>query len=293
MVRFTFLAIASVLLLTTASASAAIERRDLKIRRADDSLLTVEIYDRGAGSEDRALLIVQGSTCKTTRSLIWFDQVLERSTTRWVAVVEKDGASDTGACGPDYEAHSTEEARWYDHLLAARRLKDELHLRRHGAFQVLAVSAGGLSACAMAGATDDVGALALLSTGGGITFKEELDLLRKEDPEFAEQRRRVQSDPRLGKTWLGETNPEIWWWSVLSKRCLPLLDGYRGPVLIIHGVNDTSTPVESARTLSLGLKARGAAVTSIELPTEHELGTKTLPPAHSGIGRALDWLARN
>lgn len=271
-------------------AVAAPERRDLQIRRADDSLLTVEIYDRKAGPPDQALMVVQGSTCNTTQSLAWFDQVLREASARWVVVVAKDASSDAGVCGPGYEAHATEEARWFDHLSAARRLKQELKLRDHGAFQLLAVSAGGLTACAMAGASEDVSALALLSTGGGLTFRDELEILTKGDPKFAEQRLRIQSDPRLGKTWMGQTNPEIWWWSVLGKRCLPLLDGYRGAVLVVHGVKDTSTPIESARTLVRGLEARGVEVSDIELPTEHDLGTKDLPPEENGLGRALAWL---
>ncbi|MCE2987681.1 MAG: hypothetical protein LW830_07480, partial [Phenylobacterium sp.] len=99
------------------------ERRDLQIRRADDSLLTVEIYDRKVGSPDQALMVLQGSTCNTTQSLAWFDQVLREASTRWVVVVAKDASSDAGVCGPGYEAHATEEARWFDHLSAARRLK--------------------------------------------------------------------------------------------------------------------------------------------------------------------------
>jgi hypothetical protein len=63
------------------SAGAQPARRDLQIRRADDSLLTVEIYDRKAGSQDQALMVLQGSTCNTTRSLGWFDQVLREAST--------------------------------------------------------------------------------------------------------------------------------------------------------------------------------------------------------------------
>ncbi|MCA3746286.1 hypothetical protein, partial [Phenylobacterium sp.] len=55
------------------------ERRDLQIRRADDSLLTVEIYDRKVGSPDQALMVLQGSACNTTQSLAWFDQVLREA----------------------------------------------------------------------------------------------------------------------------------------------------------------------------------------------------------------------
>ncbi|WP_217352831.1 S9 family peptidase [Sphingomonas sp. ID1715] len=269
---------------------AAVIQRDLQIRRADSSTLNVEVYDRGLGAADRALVVVQGSTCNTTQSLKWFDQVMRGAATRWVVVVAKDGSSGNGACGAGYEAHATEEARWFDHLVALRRVKQELHLRSDGAFQLLAVSAGGLTACAVAGATQDVSAVALLSTGGGITFEQELGILTKGDPRFAERRRRVQTDPRLGQTWMGDTNPEIWWWSVLDKRCLPLLDNYRGPVFVAHGLSDTSTPIESARSLVESLKARRLDVTSVELPTEHDLGLSTLPANENGIGRALAWL---
>ncbi len=266
--------------------------RLVEITRADDSVAAVEVYDRGDGVADRALLLVQGSTCMTSDAITWRDQVLREAAVRWVAIVRKDGAAADGSCAADYEAHAVEEARWFDNLAAVHRLKAELRLRERGAFDVLAVSAGGLTACALAGATDDVGALALLSTGGGMTFEAELDLLTKGDAQLAEQRRRVRTDPRLGKTWMGETNPEIWWWSVLGKRCAPLLEGYAGPTLVIHGVKDESTPVESARALVETLKARGRPVDFVEMPTGHALGLKSLPADQRGIGRAMAWFKR-
>ncbi|MFT4252624.1 MAG: hypothetical protein QM608_09085 [Caulobacter sp.] len=275
--------------LSAAWAQAAPAPRLVQFPRADDTQVQVDVYDRAEGSADRALLLVQGSTCMTSDAISWRDQVLRETTVRWVAIVRKDGAAADGGCGADYEAHAVEEARWFDNLAAVHRLKTQLNLRARGAFDVLAVSAGGLTACALAGATDDVGALALLSTGGGMTFEAELDLLTKGDKQLVEERRRVRADPRLGKTWMGETNPEIWWWSVLGKRCAPLLDGYAGPTLVIHGVKDESTPIESARTLVEALKAGGRPVDFVEMPTGHALGLKSLPADRSGIGRAMAW----
>lgn len=275
-------------LFAAADVALAASARRLEIVRADDSVLKVAIFDRRAGAGNRALLLVQGSDCRRAEAHSWLSQALAGASVRWVVMVEKDGAAESGDCGPVYESHATEEARWFDHLVAMRRLKTELGLREKGAFQVLAVSAGGLTGCAMAGASSDVGALALLGTGGGMTFDQELDKLTKGDARLAAERRRIRTDPRLGKTWLGSTNPEIWWWSVLSKRCLPLLNGYSGPLLVVHGARDSSTPVESARTLVAGV--RRPNVTYVELDTDHDLGLTTLPPEQNGVARALAWL---
>lgn len=90
---------------------------------------------------------------------------------------------------------------------------------------------------------------------------------------------------------MGRTNPEIWWWSALGKRCLPLLEAYKGPLLVVHGSRDVSTPVESARRLAAGVSR--PAVTYEELDTGHDLGLSTLPPAATGVARALAWLRRH
>lgn len=271
-------------------AAAASPSRTLEIPRADGTSIQVALFDRGAGPADRLLLVVTGSDCRKAVAQRWIDQTVAAAGPRWVAVLDKDGASADGTCGAAYEAHATEEARWYDHLAAMRRLKHELGLRPSGAFQVMALSAGGLTGCALAAASDDVGALALLSTGGGMIFADELRLLSKGDADMAANIERMSRDPRMGQTWMGGTNPQIWWWSVLGKRCLPLLRGTTIPVLIVHGDKDTSVPVESARTLRDGLAGAGPAVTYVEMPTEHDLGLKNLPADQNGVARALAWL---
>ncbi|NEX94425.1 hypothetical protein [Caulobacter sp. 17J65-9] len=279
------LAIAVFLLIGGTSAHADPVFRTIDVKRADGSSIDVRVHDRGHGAADQALLLVSGSDCKSIEALGWSTLAAETDGPRWVVAVDKEGASRDGTCGPTYESQSTEQARWFDHVAAMNRLKRELGLRDRGAFRVFAVSAGGLTACALAGATDDVEAVALLSTGGGMTFDQELSLLTKDDPDFAKQKHRVASDPRVGATWLGATNPEIWWRSVLPTRCLDLMEGYRGRVLVAHARGDESTPVESARRLVEGLKAQGLTPEYVEIDGGHALNREVL-------ARAFEWLSR-
>lgn len=266
--------------------------RSIEVSRADDSTVDVQLIDRGSGTPDRVLLVIAGSDCRTARAQSWIDQILMAASVRWVALVEKEGSTATGRCGADYERYSTEEARWYDHLQAMRRLKRDLGLRAQGAFQVIGISAGGLTACAVAGATEDVGDIALLGAGGGVTFAEELALLTQGEAAMAADIARVGRDPRLGRNWMGDENPEIWWWSVLDKRCRPLLNGYRGRALIVHGTKDESVPLHSARTLASALKASSVEVSYLELDTGHDLGQKDGPAASNGVAHAMNWLAK-
>ena len=287
----TTLAAALALVATAAPSWATPASTTLRVARADDSTLEVSLFDRGRGPADRLLLVATGSDCRDAASQRWIDQVVAGASPRWVAVVEKDGASPEGRCGAGYEAHAVEEARWFDTISAMHALKRRLHLRERGAFQVLAISAGGLTGCAVAGAGDDVDALALLSTGGGLTFAQELAILNKDHPRLRAQQVPVQEHPQIGRTWQGETNPEIWWWSVLPKRCLPLLASFAGKVLVEQGEQDDSTPVASATALVDGLKREHVAVDFIRMPTGHDLGLASLPPERNGVARALTWLA--
>ncbi len=263
----------------------------IRVPRADNSTLEVTLFDRERGQADRALLIVTGSDCKNAASQRWIGQVVAGAPFRWIAVVEKDGASPEDRCGAGYEHHATEEARWFDTLAAMHALKEKLHLRNERAFQVLSISAGGLTGCAVAGATSDVSALALLSTGGGLTFAQEMAITDKDHPRIREQQGWVQDHPQIGRTWLGETNPEIWWWSALPKRCLPLLATYHGRVLVEQGDEDDAVPLASATSLVDGLKHEHVAVDFVRFHTGHDLGLSNLPSQENGIARALSWLA--
>lgn len=276
-------------------ATAQTEPRRIELPRGDGSTIDISVWDRGEGA-DRALVVIGGSDCLLNEHRSWFGRVLTGAPTRWVVSVDKEGASANGdVCGPTYEQTSPEPIRALDHIRALNALRADLDLPDVGGFDIIATSAGGMAACAVAGATRDVASLALLSTGGGRPFVEDMRQLTENADRIDREMDRVMTDPRRGQTWLGATNPEVWWASALPLDCVGQLAGYTGEVLILHGDQDSSSPVDSARLLAAHLQeSRPGGVDYIELAgAEHDLfiGSADKPPEGDGLSRALDWLA--
>lgn len=274
------------------------EPRRIELPRGDGTTIDISIWDRGAGA-DLALVVLGGSDCLPNEHRSWFGRVLEGAEARWVVSVDKEGAGHDPAapdqCGPTYEQTSVEARRALDHVRALTWLRRDLDLPASAAFQLLATSAGGTAACAVAGATDDVQAMALLSTAGGASFADDMRQLTENEARIATEMERIQTDPRLGQTWLGSDNPEIWWWSALPLDCAGQMDGYAGPVLVVHGSEDQSSPVGSARRLVTLLEQRdGVSVDYVEMPgAGHDLfiASADKPEGGDGLDVALDWLA--
>ncbi|MFC7378965.1 alpha/beta hydrolase [Brevundimonas sp. GCM10030266] len=293
--RFVTALLLSLFCISNAAAQTAREPRRLEIPRGDGTTIDVAIWDRGEGASG-ATLVLGGSDCLKNEYRGWMPRVIEGATTRWVISVDKEAAWDNpDACDPAYEAASVEPRRALDVIRAMTWLKRDLSLPQTGGFHVIATSAGGMPACAAAGATEDVGALALMSTAGGASFEADMRQLTRNAGRIGEEMDRVRSDPRLGQTWLGGTNPEIWWWSALPLDCSGQMDGWRGPVLILHGSEDQSSPVTSARRLAEVLGGReGVEVEYRELPgAGHDLfiAAETKPDGGDGLDIALGWLS--
>lgn len=210
--------------------------------------------------------------------------------------VDKEGAGrDAEACGETYEQTSPESQRALDHVRAVKWIRQALPLGVGPSIDVLATSAGGNAACALAGATETVGKVAFLATGGGRTFDADMRELTGSASQIVEGLDRMRQAPRLGQTWLGGSNPEIWWWSALPLTCAPQMWGWSGRVLILHGDMDQSVPVESARIMAEQLSAQpGVMVIYRELAgAGHDLFIRsdTKPDEGDGLDQALNWLS--
>ncbi len=270
--------------------------RRLEITRGDGTTIDVVIWDRGEGV-NAATLVLGGSDCKAAEHRQWTPRVVENAPTRWVVAVDKEGAGESATvCGPTYEQTSVEAQRALDVVRAMTRLKRDLGLPAVGAFRIIATSSGGMAACGAAGATTDVAALALLSTAGGAAFEADMRQVTQDSGGgFAEQMDRVMTDPRIGQSWLGAANPEIWWWSALPLDCTGQLDGWQGSVLIVHGTEDKASPVTSARLLAETLTGRpGVSVDYREMEgAGHGLfiTAPDKPQGGDGLDIALGWLS--
>lgn len=283
-----------VLLLLFPAPALAQESRRIEIPRGDGTTIDINVWDRGDGA-DGALLLIGGSDCLLNQHRAFFPRLLAGASKRWVVSVEKEGASETGRCAEGYERTSPESQRALDHVRAMTWMKRELDLPSTRAFQVVGTSAGGFAACAVAGATDDVGALALMSVAGGQSFEADMRDLTQNSGRIAAEIDRVLVTPRLGQTWLGEDNPEIWWWSALPLACADQLEGWSGPTLVLHGAADEAVPVASARLLAEKLRVREASVDYVELAgAGHDLfiNAAERPVEGDGLDIALKWLAQ-
>lgn len=270
--------------------------RHIEIARGDGTTIDVVIWDRGEGT-NAATLVLGGSDCKSAENRQWTPRVVEGASTRWVVAVDKEGSgADANVCGPTYEQTSVESQRALDVIRAMTRLKRELDLPATGAFRIIATSSGGMAACGAAGATTDVSTLALLSTAGGAAFEADMRQVTQDSGGgFAEQIDRVMAAPRIGQTWLGTANPEIWWWSALPLDCTGQLDGWQGSVLIVHGAEDKASPVTSARLLAETLEGHpGVSVDYREMEgAGHGLFITAAdkPEGGDGLDITLGWLA--
>ncbi|WP_374275271.1 alpha/beta hydrolase family protein [Brevundimonas sp.] len=242
-------------------------------------------------------MVIGGSDCLLNERRAWFARVVSDAPTRWVVSVDKEGAGDDpNVCADTYERTSLEAQRALDHVRAVRWLRRNLTLVEAPAVDVMATSAGGNAACALAGATEEVASVMLLSTGGGRPFDADMRALTENAGAIASHLDRVEQSPRIGETWLGNSNPEIWWWSALPLTCAPQMAGWRGPVLILQGSDDTSIPAESSRLLARQLEDHpGVTVDYRELPgAGHDLfiGAARKPDEGDGLTQALDWLSQ-
>ena len=269
--------------------------RRMEISRGDGTTIDIVVWDRGQGT-NAATLVLGGSDCKAGEHRQWTRRVVEGAATRWVVAIDKEGAGEEAdVCGPTYEQTSPESQRALDVVRSMTRLKRELGLPAVGGFEIIATSSGGMAACGAAGATTDVAALALLSTAGGASFESDMRQVTQDSGGgFAAQMDRVQTDPRIGQTWLGESNPEIWWWSALPLDCWGQMEGWQGAVMIVHGTEDTASPVSSARLLAETLAGRpGVTVDYREMEgAGHGLfiTAETKPQGGDGLDMALGWL---
>lgn len=268
----------------------------MEITRGDGTTIDIVVWDRGVGTNG-ATLMLGGSDCKKGEHRQWTRRVVEGAATRWVVSVDKEGAGEEASvCGPTYEQTSVESQRALDVIRSMVKLKRELGLPAEGGFQIIATSAGGMAACAAAGATTDVDALALLSTAGGASFEADMRQVTQDNGGgFAAEMDRVRADPRIGQTWLGQSSPEIWWWSALPLDCSGQMDGWRGAVMIVHGAEDQASPASSARLLAETLAGRaGVTVDYREMEgAGHGLfiTAEDKPQGGDGLDIALGWLA--
>jgi pimeloyl-ACP methyl ester carboxylesterase len=278
-------------------------------KRSDGSEGHYKRWQR-AGAKPRTITVfLAGSGCLALggSEQVWLPFVSRLSSDE-VVFLEKPGIRPDNSCDLDRLRATTEDIRWAE----ADRVMDMIatDAAPGHVFDIVTSSAGNLTACALGSKRQDVRRVALLGAGGGIKFREELEILSQRDPmpdwmmrqaregvpEFRKQLvtdvERILAQPRPGRNWMGRENSELWWASALDRSCLPYVAGMKADLLVVHGDQDDSVPLVSAEKLVEAAKTRAAGKTELwVVPGGHDMGFLSGDPNHMHE-RVSAWLSR-
>lgn len=233
-------------------------------------------FERPSQEPYPILFLVHGSTCTSTYPM--FRSMAPALLNAGIAVVavEKYGLSfSTSACPIEYLVNNTIQIRVSDHIQVAAYLRKSVTGWNHK-FVWAGGSEGGQVAALAAPLLAETSAVAMLASGGGLTMADELPiaferLLRRKGASDAQihamreetvrQYASIKDNPTPYKEWLSDgkisRNTYKYWDSILWIKAMPLLEGLEVPLLLVHGIEDTSCPIESSLELVKRFKLLG------------------------------------
>jgi pimeloyl-ACP methyl ester carboxylesterase len=183
----------------------------------------------------------------------WYFTGLTGSWTIYAAQKEAVSRSDTGfLCDQAFA-----DTYHFPALKERNRIALEEVVRRHGEVSLLGVSEGGDIAAELAQIQPAVRRLAVIGSGG-LPFRAVGRLLdaRQGGITFERTFAHVDADPtNTAQKALGYSH--LYWSSVLDRDPWPVYLSLRMPILMIHGEQDDSVPVEAARALEHRFAATG------------------------------------
>jgi pimeloyl-ACP methyl ester carboxylesterase len=309
----------SLFFVAAAQATVKVESSSFSIARIDGSKLSVSV-DRQPGTKKVPILLaIGGSLCIPTKAS---DQIERLSPTPSaetpyaLVIVEtpeptipprsEDGSIEIGPdfrCSDEFKKRYSIDARVTDHLRALQFLR-----RRapwwNGQLLVWGFSDGGRIGARVAAFSPETTRVVLGGFGGGVPMAREFEdfhmcnpastddrpeCLAKVRAQFADMR----ANPTSARTWNGDSNTYKAWASRIDAVEANVLHDLSAPLLLVHGTEDHSVPVGSARALAELLSgADGPQFDYLEVPgMSHGLGAG-LPEQQSDDLQAqvLQWL---
>jgi len=250
------------------------------------------------------LIILQGSECRRVSDK--YGPMIEQIRSHNVGVlrVEKPGLGpDTplGECPPAYLQRNTLERRIWDLLsvLGEMRKRPEWD----GRLVVLGGSEGAMLAGLTAPLIPETRAVVLISGGGGDTFAEEIDQIvsgqmrqsgaptqkvEEQSKAFRQLCDQVHVEPTTLKEWGSDgklaRNTHLWLSRAEDLAIYRPLLRVDLPILIVHGAQDTSTPLHSAQKLEQIFREHGKGNLQLRI----EKGDGHSPSAES-LQRTVEW----
>jgi pimeloyl-ACP methyl ester carboxylesterase len=299
--------------------AAVVESISLSIPRIDGSTLAVAVTRPSVATTMPIVLAIGGSLCIPTHAS---DQIERLSPTSSgpvpyaLVIVEtpeptipprsEDGSINIGPdfrCSDDFKSRYSIDERVLDHLRAIQYLR-----RRapwwNGQLLIWGFSDGGRIGARVAAFSPETTRVVLGGFGGGVPMAREFEdfhmcnpvdtvdraeCLGKVRAQFDEMR----ANPTSAKTWNGDSNTYKAWASRIDSVEANILRDLSAPLLLVHGTEDHSVPVSSARALAELLStADGPRFQYVEVPgMSHGLGAG-LPQAQSNDlqAKVLQWL---
>lgn len=230
-------------------------------RRLDSSEITYYLSKPYGKNKFGIVLVLQGSKCETVYSSIpaTQDLIIKNSFAR--LDIEKYGINkNSTSCPKVYLDNNSIDSRINDVLKVLYHLRKEP--RWNHDLYIVGASEGATLAPILATYIPETKKIVLLGSGGGMTMKEDFQLLeksrlareaknteeiKKEILIIENQMNEMINNPLSTKTWAGGTNTYKWWASILNVRPLEYMLDLDIPILLMHGDRDTSSSIETSR----------------------------------------------
>jgi predicted esterase len=322
--RSRFVAVLAFFLLAQFSVAAVqatvkVESSSFSIPRIDGSKLTVNVTKPPVATEMPIVLAIGGSICIPTitseqierlspiaSGAIPYALVIVETPEPTIPTRSEDGSINIGPdfqCSDSFKKHYSIDERVMDHLRAIQFLR-----RRapwwNGQLLVWGFSDGGRIGARVAAFSPETTRVVLGGFGGGVPMSKEFedfhmcnpakvadrsDCIAKVRAQFSEMR----ANPTSAQTWNGDSNTYKAWVSRIDSVEANVLHDLSAPLLLIHGAEDRSVPVSSARALADLLSTPdGPQFQYLEIPgMSHGLGAGLSEVQSDDLqAKVLQWL---
>jgi len=293
-------ALTAQLSIAAVQAATGVENNSISIPRIDGSHLTVDVVKPSVATKMPIILAIGGSICMPTNAseqiaklspatsgAIPYALVIVETPDPTIPPRSEDGSINIGPdfrCSDEFKKRYSIDERVMDHLRAIQYLR-----RRapwwNGQLLVWGFSDGGRIGARVAAFSPETTRVVLGGFGGGVPMAQEFedfhmcnsvrtgdqaDCIAKVRAQFDEMR----ANPTSAQTWNGDSNTYKAWVSRIDSVEANVLHDLSAPLLLIHGAEDHSVPVSSARALAKLLStADGPSFQYLEIPgMSHGLG---------------------
>lgn len=277
----------------------------LSLEQADGLRLYYYLDVPAAPQPAPLVVILQGSECLRVEHK--YGPMIEQLNQAGVGVlrIEKPGLTPTtpiGQCPPEYLQKNTLDRRLWDVLRVLAELRGNPGW--NGRLALVGGSEGGMLVGLLAPLVPEARAAVILSSGGGLSFDQELKLMiathmrsqgappdkvAEEQGKLEEVFQLARREPSTTREWGSDgklaRNTYLWLSRALDLSIWRALLAYQGPILVVHGTADASTPVESARELERRFLEAGRGNLELRLDPGGQHG-----PRPEVIQESLDWV---